>query len=141
MKSAKKTVLIAEGDRFAMELERELLERDFAVEFVDDGLAALERARTRRPDLIILEILLSRMDGLQVCRALKSDPATQDIPILIFTSLLARERALQAGADAFLRKPLDPDEFLTTVRRLIQGVSQRDSPPSRNGVVEIERTV
>ena len=92
-------------------LERYFLEKaGFEVDFASDGEDGLERARARRPLTLITEVLLPKKDGLSVCRAIKSDPATRDIPVLVLSVLAAGERALLAGADAFLRKPLDDAE-------------------------------
>ncbi len=99
-------------------LKRALEER-FDLEFVDDGVTVLERAKARSPDLIILEVLLPMMDGFQVCRQLKSDPATRHIPVLFFTLLLAEERAAQAGGDGFLLKPLRQEALLEMIDRLL----------------------
>lgn len=64
--------------------------------------------------------MLAGIDGLAVCRALKSDPATNDIPVLVFSILAAEERALEAGADAFLRKPLDDLRLVDTVNKMLR---------------------
>ncbi len=79
----------------------------------------IEAARSLNPHLIILEILLPGQDGLQVCRALKGDPSTREIPTLVFTWLNAEERALLAGADAFLLKPFDASLFSDILQRLL----------------------
>ena len=91
----------------------------FHLHFVDDGPAVIEAAHSLNPQLIILEILLPGQDGLQVCRALKSDPATREIPVLVFTWLNAEERALLAGADFFLPKPFDASLFSDVLQRLL----------------------
>lgn len=63
---------------------------------------------------------MRKKDGLSVCRALKADPATRDIRVLVFSILAAEDRALQAGADVFLRKPLDDAELIRTVQSLLE---------------------
>lgn len=113
-------VLIAERDRNVRELQRCFLERvGVAVEFADDGAAALERARLTRPMLVVTEILLPRLDGLTLCRRLRDDPATADIPVVVFSILAAAARAAEAGASAFLRKPLVESIFVATVQHAI----------------------
>jgi two-component system, cell cycle response regulator len=89
------------------------------VEFADDGLAALERATTLHPEVLITEILVPALDGLALCRRIKQDPATRHIAVLIFSILLAEQRAREAGADGFLRKPLAEKRLVETVRELI----------------------
>ncbi len=114
-----RTILIAEGDRNVRELERHFLESvGFSVDFADDGRAALTRARLGLAQVIITEILIPKLDGLQLCRELKQDPTTRDIPVIVFSVLAAEARAKEAGASAFLRKPLVPSVLLGTIERL-----------------------
>jgi CheY-like chemotaxis protein len=112
-------ILIAEGDQTVRELQGFFLERaGFAVEFADDGEAALERARAARPALVVTEILIPRLDGLALCRRLREDPLTRDVPVIVFSILSAAARAGEAGADAFLRKPLVESVFVGAVQAL-----------------------
>jgi len=114
-------ILVVERDPHIKKLERFFLEEaGYRVEFADDGLQGLERARALIPRILVTEILLPRLDGLKVCRALKSDPATKDIIVLVFSILFAEDRALEAGADAFLRKPLDDARLVDTVTTLLR---------------------
>ena len=113
----KPVVLIAERDRNVRELQKHFLDgAGFRVEFVDDGQAALERAQANPPGLLITEILLPKLDGLALCRLLRSDPLTRKIPLIVFSILAAEQRAAEAGADVFLRKPLVDSIFVATVR-------------------------
>lgn len=113
-------ILVVERDPHVRELEAFFLkEAGFAVEFADDGAMALERARRLRPHLVITEILVPRLDGLALCRQLKADPETQGILVVIFSILAASVRASEAGADAYLRKPLAEQRLLDTVRQLM----------------------
>ncbi len=115
-----RTILIAERDRNVRDLEQYFLESvGFSVEFADDGPAALSRARLTLPHLVITEILIPKLDGLQLCRELKEDPTTRDIPVIVFSVLAAEARAKEAGANAFLRKPLVPSVLLGTIQRLV----------------------
>jgi CheY-like chemotaxis protein len=113
-------ILVVERDPHVRELERYFLgEAGYSVEFAEDGLVALERARVLLPHILITEILVPRLDGLALCRTLKGDPATRDIAVLVFSILLAEGRAAEAGADGFLRKPLAERRLVETVRELI----------------------
>ena len=113
-------ILVVERDPHVRALERYFLEEaGFAVDFVVDGRAALERARVTRPAILVSEILVPGLDGLSVCRALKNDAKTRDIAVLIFSILAAEERAREAGADAFLRKPLNETRLVESVRELL----------------------
>jgi PleD family two-component response regulator len=80
---------------------------------------ALERAQAVRPALVVAEILIPKIDGLALCRRLGEDPLTLHIPVLIFSILAAAVRANEAGAKAFLRKPLVESIFVATVQDLI----------------------
>jgi len=114
-------ILVVERDPHIKKLERFFLEQaGYRVEFADDGVHGLERARVLVPRILVTEILLPRLDGLRVCRALKSDPATKDIVVLVFSILAAEDRALEAGADAFLHKPLDDARLVDTVTTLLR---------------------
>jgi CheY-like chemotaxis protein len=117
-------ILIAERDRNVRELQEHFLGRaGFAVEFADDGQAALERAREARPALVVTEILIPGIDGLALCRRLGEDPLTRDIPVMVFSILAAAGRADEAGARAFLRKPLVESVFVAAVRELVAAQS------------------
>ncbi len=114
-----RVVLIAERDQNVRELQQFFLERaGFAVEFADDGEAALERARLDRPVVVVTEILIPKVDGLALCRRLREDPATRGVPVIVFSILSAAARAAEAGASAFLRKPLVESVFVAAVRDL-----------------------
>lgn len=109
-------VLIAERDRVVRDLETYVLEHaGFRVEFADDGEEALARIRLSRPALLITEILLPRMDGLTLCRQLREDESTRDVPVIVFSVLSAQARAEEAGAKAYLRKPFVESLFLAMV--------------------------
>jgi two-component system phosphate regulon response regulator PhoB len=101
-------------------LERYFLEQaGFTVEFSNDGITALARIRELRPKIVVTEILVPKLDGLSLCRAVKSNPETQDILVMIFSHLQAEDRATEAGADAFLTKPLDEEMLIETVEKLL----------------------
>ena len=88
-----------------------------------DGLAALEKIADSQVDLILLDVMMPRMSGFEVCRKLKSDPATRDIPIIMVTALNELgdiERAVDSGTDDFISKPVNRLELLTRVRSLLK---------------------
>lgn len=126
----KALILAVERDPHIRTLERYFLEQaGYRVEFTDNGIEALEQARTLLPDILIAEILVSRLDGLSVCRSLKADPATRHIAVLIFSILAAEDRAREAGADAFLRKPLDDTGLIRSVERLLALHQRNEANP------------
>lgn len=121
-------ILAVERDPHIRELEAYFLnEAGYTVEFTEDGMTALDRARTLRPDIVITEVLVPKLDGLALCRRLKEDPQTQGIMVLIFSILAAGARAREAGAEAFLLKPLAPNRLVDTVRQLM---SERGQKPA-----------
>lgn len=114
-------ILVVERDPHVRELEGYFLrEAGFTVEFAKDGEEALILVRSTRPDLVITEVLVPRLDGLAVCRRIKGDPATSSTVVLVFSILAAESRAKEAGADAYLRKPLSERSLLETVQELLE---------------------
>lgn len=115
-------ILIAERDQRVRALQRFFLERaELSVEFVDDGLTLLERAMAVRPDVVVTEILLPKLDGLTLCRRLHEDPLTRDVPVIVFSMLSAAARAAEAGAYAYLRKPLVESVFVGAIQAAMAG--------------------
>ena len=90
-----------------------------------DGLEALEKALAFKPDAIILDVMMPKMDGITVCKKLRANPTTENIPIIILSGqshINAEGEGLEAGANAYLRKPMDPKEML----RLLKNLMSRD---------------
>jgi two-component system alkaline phosphatase synthesis response regulator PhoP len=88
-----------------------------------DGLEAIEAIQRERPDLVLLDVMMPKMSGFEVCRKLKSDPATRDIVVIMVTALHEvgdHERAVESGTDDFLTKPVNKLELLTRVRSLLR---------------------
>ena len=87
------------------------------------GAHALELAREKLPDLILLDVMMPKMSGFEVCRRLKSDPQTSSIPIIMVTALSEFadiERAIDSGTDDFLSKPVNKWELLTRVKTMLK---------------------
>jgi DNA-binding response OmpR family regulator len=110
-------VLLAESDRYGAELSDASLRREgFDVEIATSAADAEEKFTTRRPAVSIVELMISGGVGRELCQRLKSRRRT---PLLCISSLDLREQALAAGADAFLKKPLEPLELVSTVNDLL----------------------
>jgi CheY-like chemotaxis protein len=113
-------ILVVERNPAVQRLEKFFLEQaGYTVEFVTDGVAALEQARELKPKILVTEILVPKLDGLSLCRTLKTDPSTRSIRVLIFSHLHAEDRAREVEADAFLVKPLNEQLLIDTVEKLI----------------------
>lgn len=113
-------VFVVERDRHVRALIVDFLTpAGYALRLFDDGVTALAAVKAEMPALVILEILVPKLDGLGLCRAIKLAPATSDIPVLVLSMLSANDRAHLAGADAFMMKPIEQSRLLTTVQSLI----------------------
>ena len=113
-------ILVVERDPHVRDLEAFFLnEAGFGVEFAADGEAALTLAREIKPEIIITEVLVPKLDGLALCRAVRQEAELKDTVVLIFSILAAQSRAREAGADAFLMKPLAEQRLVQTVRDLL----------------------
>lgn len=115
-------VLIVERDQHVRSFQEFFLERaGLQVEFAEDGASALEQARLNPPAVVVTEILVPKLDGLSLCRQLRADALTSHIPVIVFSILAASARADEAGARAFLRKPIVESTFVTTVQDVMAG--------------------
>jgi CheY-like chemotaxis protein len=133
-------ILCVERDPYVRDLETYFLtEAGFGVSFAEDGLQALQLAQNLHPTIVITEILVPKLDGLALCRRLKSDPATRDIAVLVFSLLSAERRARDAGADAFLSKPLSAQSLKETVRQLLSDRVPRSTAPGAPPTHETSR--
>lgn len=113
----KRRALVADDDPDIAELVKlQLQEAGYHVTVVGRGVKVLEMARRHSPDLILLDILLPDMDGRAVLEALKSDPATADIPVVMLTVVMDDGTAFDLGAAGYLTKPIDRDELLNAVQ-------------------------
>jgi two-component system cell cycle response regulator len=118
------TVLIVDDNPQNVELLQAFLEAlPVHLAVAVDGVDALEKVAEHNPDLILLDIMMPRMSGYQVCRKLKSDPKTKDIQILMVTALNELgdiEQASECGTDDFVSKPVNKLELLTRVKSLLR---------------------
>src|SRR5436309_10753250 len=123
-------ILLVDDEPALRELLRATFEgADVSVDEAESGLEAEARIRRRRPDVIVLDLRMPVMDGVELCRRLKADPRTKEIPIVLLTGADGEEarRAQRAGAAALVRKPFSPLELLAVV----EGVAGRGPMPRR----------
>jgi CheY-like chemotaxis protein len=118
------TVLLVDDNPQNVELLQAFLEA-LPVKIVTaaDGVDALEKVEQHNPDLILLDVMMPKMSGFQVCRKLKADPKTRDIQILMVTALNELgdiEQASECGTDDFVSKPVNKFELLTRVKSLLR---------------------
>ncbi len=110
------TILIIEDNELNMKLVRSMLQLGkYRILEAEDAEGGIELAREQSPDLILMDIQLPRMDGLDATRIIKSDPALTHIPVIALTSYAMRgdeEKALSAGCSGYIAKPIDTRNFL-----------------------------
>jgi two-component system alkaline phosphatase synthesis response regulator PhoP len=117
-------VLISDDNAQGVELlEAYLSGSDCEVATAADGEETLRMVKQWRPDLILLDIMMPKISGFEVCKRLRADPATQDIAVLMITALDQQsdiDRAVEAGTDDFLTKPINKTELLLRVRSVLK---------------------
>ena len=120
-----KRILIIEDEPDVVDLLTLQLRKsgEFSVSTAPDGAAGVSKAREESPALIILDLMLPKMPGLEVCKILKTDPATRDIPIIMLTAKaeeIDRIVGLEFGADDYVTKPFSPREILLRIKAIIR---------------------
>lgn len=125
------TILIVEDNESFRHFMRELLHNDYNILLASDGQEGLEMAQHYNPDLIISDVMMPRMDGYALCRAIKSDAQCSHIPFVLLTaknSSESRSGAYDAGADSFIAKPFDIDVLTSRIHQLLeQKLKRQDS--------------
>ena len=117
-------VLIAEDDPPSAELlEAYLGEKEYEIQTAADGEETLRKLKQWRPDLVLLDVMMPKISGFEVCKRLRADPAIRDTAVLMVTALDQPsdiDRAVEAGTDEFLSKPINRTELLLRVRNLLK---------------------
>lgn len=140
----KPKILVVDDEPEALEiLGFKLRESGFTPLFAKDGAAALRLARDEAPALIVLDLMLPEIDGLEVCKILRRDQATAAIPILMLTARAAemdRVLGLELGADDYVTKPFSPRELVLRIKKLLARAKATDEPVAqlRFGDLEID---
>lgn len=119
----KHRILLVDDEPSLIKIIHKLLTVEgYEVLIAKDGEEALQMARSEKPDLLLLDIKLPKLDGYQVCRQLKEDPQYRQIPIIMLSALAQeqdRERGFQAGTDAYMPKPFGIQELLDKIKEFI----------------------
>ena len=125
-------LLIADDEPAVRALVHATLEGDdYQIIEAGDGVEALELVREQSPSLVLLDVMMPRLDGLDVCRAIKADPTTSDTMVVMLTAQAQqrdRERGMAAGADVYFTKPFSPLALLDLVEQVRQAPAGADQP-------------
>jgi two-component system phosphate regulon response regulator PhoB len=136
-------VLIIEDERDVVDLlALNLRKAGFTTSTAPDGAAGLEKARSEKPALIILDLMLPKMPGLEVCKILKSDPGTRQVPIMMLTAKaeeVDRIVGLEFGADDYVTKPFSPREVVLRIRAIMRrGETKQEDERLTAGPITID---
>ncbi|HEY9668315.1 MAG TPA: response regulator [Coleofasciculaceae cyanobacterium] len=127
----KQSVLVVDDEPNSFDvIEAHLYREGYDLSYVSSGIQALDCLDSISPDVILLDVMMPQMDGIEVCRTIKSDPNWKHVPILMVTALTSKEdlaRSLDAGADDFLPKPLSGVELRARVRSMLRIKQQYDT--------------
>jgi two-component system cell cycle response regulator DivK len=119
---SQKRILLVEDNEFNRKIVRDLLAKQpYDLLEAHDGEAGVEAARRDKPDVIVMDVQLPKLSGLDATRAIRAEPETAKIPIIVVTSFALSgddKKAMDAGASAYLAKPYSPRQLLDTIRRM-----------------------
>jgi two-component system, OmpR family, phosphate regulon response regulator PhoB len=138
-----KLVLIVEDERDVIDLLTLNLRKagGFIISTASDGASGLNKARTEKPALIILDLMLPKMTGLEVCKVLKTDPATRHIPIMMLTAKaeeIDRIVGLEFGADDYVTKPFSPREVILRIQAILRRGEVKEGERLSAGAITID---
>ncbi len=125
MNGQKRILIVDDEEDILSVLKFRLEANNYEVLTASDGQEGLNKARTERPDLLILDLMLPKLDGYKVCRMLKFDEIYKTIPIIMFTAkALQKDEELgkEMGADAYIAKPFEPEILLEKIRQLLKKI-------------------
>lgn len=132
---AQAKILIVEDEEDVLELVRYNLEKNgYATETAMDGRQALDKARTQSPDLILLDLMLPEIEGLEVCKLVKKDPKTSSIPVIMLTAKGTEAdivAGLEMGADDYITKPFSPRVLMARVKAVLRRKDTAEESPAK----------
>ncbi|MFP4133909.1 MAG: response regulator transcription factor [Halothece sp.] len=120
-------VLVVEDSVTQRQMISDLLKEsglNASVVSVADGVEALEQIKNECPDIVVLDIVMPRMNGYEVCREIKTDPKTENVPVIMCSSKgeeFDKYWGMKQGADAYIAKPFEPTELIGTIKQLLRG--------------------
>jgi len=138
-------ILVADDELDVLNLvSLNLKNAGFTIIKAQDGASALSKARSNMPLLVVLDLMLPGMSGIEVCKTLKGDPATSQIPIIMLTAKaeeVDRIVGLELGADDYITKPFSPRELVLRVKSVVRRVSGQNEKPDliKIGDIEVDR--
>lgn len=135
-------ILIADDDPVLLKYLSAVLEKyDYQYTTATNGIEAIEKVKAYSPDLMLLDVMMPEMDGLEVCKKLKDDLRTRHIPIILITGSTDRElriKGLSVGANDFLTKPIDRPELIARIRNLLRIKEFEDFLSNHNEMLKRE---
>src|SRR5438132_14265455 len=140
----KGTVLVIDNEKDLIELVRYNLDKEgYDVVAANDGSSGLEIATRHKPNLVVLDLMMPGMDGLEVCRRMRGDERTRRIPVIVLTAKAAetdRIVGLELGADDYVTKPFSPRELVARVKAVLRRASEQREPADviRRGELAID---
>ena len=142
MMSRQQKILVVDDEPINIDVLTGLLKADYRMMVAKNGERALKVARSGHPDLILLDVMMPEMDGYEVCRRLKADPETRDIPVIFITAMGEVEdetRGLEVGAVDYIRKPVSPPILRARVKTQLALVRQREQLRDAATIIEKQR--
>lgn len=137
----RETILLVEDEQDIQELLRFHLEREkFAVETADSGEDAMNRLATLKPGLVILDLMLPGIDGIEVCRRVKDNPGLRDVPIIMLTAKDSEADiilGLEMGASDYVTKPFSPRVLVARINAVLRRPELNETEPGQEGVVQV----
>jgi CheY-like chemotaxis protein len=126
---ANKVLIVDDTETMRLAEQMMLAGEGYEIDVADDGVEALEKISLCRPALVLLDIMMPRMDGIECCRRIKADERLKDIKVVMVTTTSEYERvkeAFAAGCDDYVTKPIDKNELISKLRDLMKFVSLRE---------------
>jgi len=127
--SGKKTIVVADDEPFILSAISDTLSDDYNVVTAGDGKTALSKIRKGRVDMVILDVMMAEMDGVEVCRHMKNDEKLASIPVIFLTAkgqIMDIERGFKSGIDAYIVKPFSPGKLLDKITELFKMVKMNE---------------